>query len=141
MAKQRYVNPWGRQLSNESLDESIQHHFRAQELLPPPDFEALWRDAQTKAQAPRLHRRARWRPVAVAAGVLLVAAILVNAILENKNSVPRLADTERQALFNELIATTRWQAPSDFLLEAPDSLHVWDMPQFDWLQVTNSEES
>lgn len=134
-------------MSNESLDESIQDHFQAQQTQSPTDFASLWQPAQLQAQTQGptkikpFYRQPQWRPVAVAAGVLLVVTIAFSA-MSVKNEMPaRVADAERDALFNELIATTRWRAPSDVFLNMPGAIQVWDTPQFDWLEVIGSEES
>jgi len=124
------------------LDREIVSHFDELQDEPAPAFQQIWQSAQSQAGAAK---KRRWAPLAVAATAMLFAILVMTSELVEERP-PELVyemegETDKDAVFKELIATTRWHAPSDELLNGYATLQVGNVPQFDWLDNFDSEKS
>lgn len=142
--------------TDSAVDGEIISHFDKLNDAPAPGFEEMWQRARSQAgsavgkpqdqQYSSFGKRYR-APLAVAATAMVLAMLVMTSVLvEDSTSVmnPSLQmvnEIDKDAVFKELIATTRWRAPSDELLNRYATLQVGNVPQFDWLDNFASEKS
>ena len=127
--------------SSDELDTEIFRHFDELNAESAPAFQPVWQRVQTQVGSAPEHRWRNWTPLAVAATAIVGVMLVINSSSVMDRSSVQFAEVDRDAVFNELIATTRWRAPSDVLLDGRATLQAWDVPQFDWLDKFDSEKS
>ena len=136
-----------------ALDREVISHFDELNDEPAPAFQQMWQRAQSQAGSvsgdQRDQQKRYWAPLAVAATAMLFA-FLVMTSTSVEDEPPALVheidrgidrETDKDAVFKELMATTSWRAPSDELLNGYAALQVGNVPQFDWLDNFDSEKS
>jgi len=139
------IDPKSDSAAESLVDNAIRDHFRNTEDSA-PDFNQMWRAAMAEPEATQ-----RLRP-AFAISALAACAALVMAVsiavydpdIDTDLPLPagaQVSMTDREALLNELAVSTRWRAPSDGLLESESAIDVWGLPQFDWSNQLEPEET
>jgi hypothetical protein len=127
--------------SSDELDTEIFRHFDELPTESAPAFEQVWRRAQSQVASTPGHLRRNWVPLATAATAILVVMLVINSSSVVDRSPVQIVEADPDAVFKELIVTTRWRAPSDELMNGQSTLRAWDVPQFDWLNNFDSEKS
>lgn len=135
------------------LDDQIQQLYTLQQDQA-TQFEVIWRAAQNKAnprnssrffaRSQRWYKNLGWQPVAMTAGFLLTLGIvgtLFNAPEINEQASPLSISIDRNdELFQALISSTQWSAPSDIFLKNQPKSAVWGMPTLNIRTTVNAEE-
>lgn len=129
------------------LDDQIMQLYTRQQA-PATAFNVIWDGAKAKANPCISNdvflRFPRWQPMAMAVGFLLtlgIAGTLINAPAIDEQETPlRIVLDRNDELFQALLSSTQWSAPSDIFLKIQPNSAVWGMPTLNIRTPVNVEE-